>query len=864
MARDYTDGKTKPRVSRFWNEKRAALGDATPSWKIVGDDYVQYPMRSDTLVSSPSYELRDDIGRYIGIAKLADMLLDNEADPSADYAGAKIYCYYNPKATALNAVNVETSESPGGFTLATGSKEITPEGGVAFFLNASGQLPISDGAGVYTVRYEVVNSNNKPQFCFVYDVVVVDKPVKKDVLTIADVINRLLDTAETLRKGDSPRYALPKAVAESPVMKQEAPEFHFANGRSLWENLREIGRYIHAIPRVKGNELTFDDLGGVEYADLSKGQRIAQTSYLNVAEYTAGLDSMANNLINQDDPADGSVTDPFDGGYITMRASSEQARIEEGTGLIPTANPVEKVIKLEVAPFSYKGKNYPAADLTAYVFEKQEYDILSSFSGVYPLGRSYALYYTQGGKNVEGFWFKAQNTGSNLLNSMNEYSITNILERETGVSLGYFKSLPYTDLAFRITYIPSVTARVRQYKPDYDGAFPSVMVHNQSANKLSARAFGENLRGQLAMIGTITDSVAYMFQRVEDIPKPGTLYNDTDYISAVTARIYNDFVLAQIDLSTGYNEIGAYVETPNAIRQFEIPASEDRYTVLEEFCVVSSKPDEDDARVAATSLLKSAIINGLQENSVGQDASLALVNTYDYKSTTPMTESPIALPVTTLALGNSLYFGFRFEDNYSAGRKSAETGEENVKFRYQEHVPYGDRFYAEAQHLGFSLVAGASMNTSAYARHALPEGDYILNKDDAVVSLGAFPILWHKDSADAGCITYQLHFVTDSGFIIGDGLAHFCKAVRKRTSTGEARIYFYDHRIHQLTGTTDTDGAIASNAIGFDEDRISVEGEIPESFKSWAIIKNGRFVLGKNTTEATPSIYFNFKRRYKS
>ena len=73
LARDYTDGKTKPRVSRFWNEKRAALGDATPSWKIVGDDYVQYPMRSSTLVSSPSYESRDDIGRYIGIAKLPNL-----------------------------------------------------------------------------------------------------------------------------------------------------------------------------------------------------------------------------------------------------------------------------------------------------------------------------------------------------------------------------------------------------------------------------------------------------------------------------------------------------------------------------------------------------------------------------------------------------------------------------------------------------------------------------------------------------------------------------------------------------------------------------------------------------------------------
>ena len=715
------------------------------------------------------------------------------------------------------------------------------------------------GFGVCAVIYEIVfsgSSNKDTTKTFVFEVSLAEKAATKDAATIADVVTTLLKTSETLRKGDSPRYALSEAVAGSPVMKQEAPEFRFSNGRSLWENLREIGRYIHAIPRVKGNELTFDDLGGVEYADLSKGQRIAQTSYLNVGEYTAGLDSMANNLINQDDPTDGNVTEPYENGYITMRAAAEEARIAEGTGLLATAHPVEKVIKLELAPFGYDDKQYPATDLTAYVFEKQEYDLLSSFTGIYPTSKTYAIYYTQGGKNIEGFWFKAQDTGSDILNSMQEYSITNIIERATGVATGYFNQLDYTSLAYRITYIPSVTARVRQYKPDYDGAFPSVMVYNQSANKLSARAFGENLRGQLAMIGTITDSVTYMFQRVEDIPKPGTLYNDTDYISAVTARIYNDFVLAQIDLSTGYNEIGAYVETPNAIRQFEIPASEDRYTVLEEFCVVSNEKAKDEDGVAATAELKKSVMDAFKGSTTGKDASLAVVQTYNGEKPIGAT---LALPVVSLAIGNSLYFGFRFEDNYSAGRKSVASGEQ---FRYQELVPYADKFYAEAEYIGFKLMA--STGNTLGDHNLLPE---LGNEGGtAMVDLGDKPIEWYKDSADAGCITYQLHFISDAGFIIGDGLAHFCTAVRKRTSTGEARIYFYNHRIHQLTGTTDTDGAIASNAIGFDEEngRIFVVGQRPESFKSWAIIKNGRFVLGKNTTEATPSIYFNFKRRYKS
>jgi hypothetical protein len=100
------------------------------------------------------------------------------------------------------------------------------------------------------------------------------------------------------------------------------------------------------------------------------------------------------------------------------------------------------------------------------------------------------------------------------------------------------------------------------------------MAHNQSANKLSSRAFGENLRGQLAMMASSSEKVSYQFQRLEDVPNPGTLYDDDNYISSVTARVYHDFVMAELTLSTGYNQLGARVEINNAIRQFEIPAAE--------------------------------------------------------------------------------------------------------------------------------------------------------------------------------------------------------------------------------------------------------------------------------------------------
>lgn len=725
-----------------------------------------------------------------------------------------------------------------------------------------GEVDISAyGSGVYLIVY----STNASISAVMTEVYVVDEPVARDPYTVEDVVNILLDTSETLRVGlDSPRYRLRyKSEEQRKKFQQDAPEFRFSNGRSLWECLREVGQYVHAIPRAV-HDLTdgldyieFDELGGVERADLSKGMRYGGASSVTVGDYTAGLEALAANLVNLDDSSEGSMTEPFGGGYMSLRASTEEARITEGTGIIKTANPIEKLIKVEVGEFTVNGKTYPGGDITPYIFEKSEYDILSGFSGAYPTSKTYALYYKQGSPDVSGLWYKAQDAIVSVLNAFEEYSITNIIQAATGAPSGILRDLDYPNLIFRVTYIPSVTARVRAYKPTYDGAFPSVLAHNQSANKLSAKAFGENLRGQLAMMSKPADRVMYMFQYLEDIPTPGTLYDDERYISSITARCYHDYVLAEITLAAGYNELASRVEINNAIRQFEIPASEDRYTVLEEFVEIGKKTS-DDANTAATASLRNEVIRAFGSQTQGKDVSVALVTTYD-EDGNAITADPVALPVISLALGTSLYFGWRFEDNFAAGSKSSAGAS---GYRIQDYVPYGDPFYAQAHSIGFRLLTVSKAPTSLSSAHGLPEVTETIG-GTVMASSGNYPILWHKDSADAGCLSYQLHYITNDGLIIGDGIAYHCAAVRQSQMALAANIYFYDHRINQLTGTTDESNYIATYPIVIDETnrKITYNGS-PKGFESWAIIKGGRFMLGKNTREAPGEIHFNFKRRY--
>lgn len=67
--------------------------------------------------------------------------------------------------------------------------------------------------------------------------------------TVTDVINRILDLAEPLRKGEKARFRLNLEQSEK-FDKILAPEFSFTK-QTLRECLQEVGKFIHGEPRLK-------------------------------------------------------------------------------------------------------------------------------------------------------------------------------------------------------------------------------------------------------------------------------------------------------------------------------------------------------------------------------------------------------------------------------------------------------------------------------------------------------------------------------------------------------------------------------------------------------------------------------------
>lgn len=830
---DYSDGQTDVTVY-LWEEDTALGTDGT----LIG---------SDTSSAFASPILKG--GGAVAIPAISGILENTLAgygtNAEASYWHITVFRSESPQ-------NVASMEQAGALVYTSDSSQTTER--EAIDLSES---------GFYYFRYNY--RNDSKYYSAMWQVSVVSNPVARDPYTVRKVVDTLLTVCEPLRVGDDPRYRLEVKAGQMAVFSQDAPEFHFSNSRTLWENLREVGKYIHAIPRlvprVGYTAVQFEELGGNQNADISKGRRVSGSASWDISTYAAGLETMAANLITAENDAQSTICEPFGKGWKSLRTASETARIQEGTANIETAFPIESVSRVLVY-FQYGGKTYQG-DITPYVFEKADYDLLSSYTGQYPNSKCFALYYARGNQNISGLWYKPNDEVASSLNAFQNYAIANICTAATGCSLNIFKQLTYPDICVRVEYIPTITARIHAYKPDAEsgGGFLS---DGQAANRLSAKALGEHLRGQLAMLPSASRSCAWLFKDAGSIPEPGKLI-DGQYISVVTSRIYPAYCEVQIDTVKGYNELGSYVELPTAFRQYEIPDSLERFTVLDEFVYISENAEADEADTICSEQLKAAVADALDgvTGTIARRVSLASVTTTDDAGA--VIAADVLCPVMSLSVGNAVCFSFRMQDNYSAGNQSAKGGKQ---YRMTQAVPYGDKYYGTAERLKFSLYASATSTGVIAGAHAFPATDGAsISLGEAMASTGAKPLKWYKDSAEIGNVSYQLHAMTRDGFIIGDMMMAHCSAVRAVDETESPVLYYYAEELNPLTGTNGTETVLGmADSVGAVSDsdgwRIScVTVEPPEGFKSWAIKRGVDFLIGKNSGIVPKNIYLNFKRR---
>lgn len=728
---------------------------------------------------------------------------------------------------------------------------------------------------LFQVRYsntgQVVSQSLYPDITYTIAVTTNKYPLKK--WTITDVINRSCDTLEAQKHGEKPRFRLDgvtydqngervnsyeeNSLAEK-YDKILSPEFSFTK-MNMREMLKQVGGFIHAEPRIKNYELvknngvfervnyviSYDEYGRKEFSHIRNEEYFSTGSKTDINEFCTGLDSSADNLISQLNYAQGVVIEPVNGGVITLRTETSTVRIEEtDSTIIKTSLPIYMLGKEKNVSIKCKEQTY---DITPYIFEKSDYDRLSSFDGVYPYSKSFALYYEQGQPNIKGLWFREPNAVNPYLS---KYAIVNIIRAVTGDDSWDING-NIQNIAFRVTYLPVFATRVKTNKQYVIGGIPRQLAYNQSANMIESRYFGENLKGVVSRLGNPERTYTYHLTFLSEIPKVGMKFDDNYYISAVTSEITPSYIKCTIAVTT-FNRISQYIGINSNKRMWEVSEkmSQERSSIRTEYIVVSKGNGESNSETASFTkenignFVTNRIYNDTDfkenENENEEDykpISNCAIKGYAKKKAeaseddeyTKAFDYEVNLPVVATAIGNSMLFVAKAEDNYSAGQKvGKEMNGTNVKGYWGDYVPYGD-YYGRAYFYDVGFANTFQNLDNANTPLDLPIGNISPSK-----LIDILKWRYRKDSREVCQFAYELQFVTDDkDIIIGSALAENCCLVNYAPK--DLRAFALPYKLTQLDKKIDLTGARDLNII-YENYGLGLSQIISSEYESVAIV----------------------------
>lgn len=775
--------------------------------------------------------------------------------------------------------------------------------------NTDFNLKLSAGTYIVKYSYQLKGSSDQTVYTATYTFLVVENKLPMKKWTCTDVINRLLDIAEPIRKGEKPRFKLQgvnddgsyEAGSQAALFETIlAPEFAFTK-QTLRECLQQVGEVLHGEPRLTPKkdsagewyyEVSYDLFGQPKkWMHANRPHVIAQVSQ-NANSYATSIDSAAENIVN----VKGTMTEPYADGGKSMRAMEEYVRITDQNMIFMTSRPIYTISSFEWLQPTESG--FKAWQIEPYLFESSQYGSqLSSYDGGYPNSKAFALMYTQGERNITQFNFKQEQP---IAPAFADYAIINILRRVTGDDSLTVSSYP--EMVFRIKYVPFYQARVSQTKPLYDkNAVPAAMIYNQQSNVMDSTAYGENLKGVIARLGNEDKSYTYRLSRLNQIPKAGMKYDDEYYISGVYTQFLPNVIMCTVTLTKDFNRLARYTGVSSVKRYAQVSQTMalERNVLYKEYVVIGDAEAADGDSYIQQTLMNDILLPFDSGNVLANPVTTVGAKGVSYQGN----DLPaVELPVIASAFGNSISFSWEYADNYSAGPVSvyADGGTSTstrVKGYFQNEYPYTD-YYGRMYYYHFVLKDyGPTVTPSNGVANELPGRDGNIDDSRAYVpysTLDGQPYILRKDSREKLQVNLQIDFVTNrQNFIIGSALARNCGAVRAATESYGAKLYVLPEPLNKFTDSFAAAGidlgtlpsAEISHTSG--SNQISIVGGMPAAGKAWAIvtaqtteteqvedeqgnvvtqsvIRGGDLLIGQNMEfaagDAFPVVYFTKKR----
>ncbi len=680
--------------------------------------------------------------------------------------------------------------------------------------------------GDYFVEYYIVTVANPdsslPTYTghTLYYNITVEEGVKASKITITDVVQRTLSCAEPIDSDavDNP-YSNPFSQRfrfndqQTDQYRQVlAPEFTLTEG-TLREQLRTIGGYIHGEPYVDENNVVyFIDLGKEEEAAIS-GKDVYLSSNWDVNSFCTGIKTYGENLIKSLEFAGGATLEPPAPFTKSLRSEKLYARIDEESCAVEASYPIYSIEKLDCGLRFIQGGAWviEPVDITRYVYEQTIYNSLSGYeetiSGDPLETKSRAIYFARNSKFIKGLTYRQSPDEGTSSALYSEYSIANILAMVSKYSASEIDVILMQRLdllEFRIEYIPLLPVLLEHGKNFIEPPNPSrnnehefTQVYNQSDTVIEAASFGENIKGVAARLGNHELEQTFLLKSVKDIPRVGQLYNGYA-ISATFSEIMPKNIKCTIALTKDFNRISQYIGVPSHKRLFEISETNaaDRRVLIHNTLRISDRiyygsRKRTGAPLVFTENAVYSIMRMFTESFVSLDAqnnevenSFPPIGKISNVYTQPLINngSKILLPVTPIALGNSLTAAFSFADNYSAGSQAAKNTRLAGTQYFQRDTRYTDK-YGRIDDLVFHLIDTPSRlisetdsnvarlsHTLPLIKGSVPPVDQRLEND-----LGFAKYHVQKDNRERLFIASQLEAKTDiEGLFIGSGLMQLC------------------------------------------------------------------------------------------
>lgn len=506
----------------------------------------------------------------------------------------------------------------------------------------------------------------------------------------------------------------------------------FYNQKNFYEILYEIGKYIHARPKVEVDGGRYK-VGWKRYGSTDKKEDNAtKLTVFNsrfIEEYISSVTSYVTNMFQMG----GSITE------ITAPKSEDSSFIvKNDNAIIELQKPImqiDSVIAKVTHDITINGTSLKAGDtqdITNYVYEQTIYDVLSIKAEEDP-NKGMALYFSLGDKVIRGLHYQLPSL--NPGEAAADYTIKKILAQVFAIPDSL--NVKVNDFNFIVTYRTSDDVRISQSRPDLRkfvnnaSLYDNVPLHQQFNNQedilVDSVAFGRNVYGKLIRTGNSLYERTEWVEHLGDLKESGDLYiidGDWYYVSKVETINLGEYLQSKVEFSNNFNRLSQIIGIPSAPRFSEIAQKNliSRETDISDYVQLGTSAAKKTSGGTCLNnlnwLLKIAFNRGDKSFPPPQYLHICFKSDKDsYEAKNYGWNARIVLPLNVFTCYNTLSFTADCKTNLSAGDQTIETGtatSADAAYRFLNPVKYTDA-YGRVDMYDFAIFADTDLSgTESY------------------------------------------------------------------------------------------------------------------------------------------------------